>query len=97
MRARNWRRESEADLVNFVACALTALTMPHWRRGHPFLAINGNKPGVGKSTLARVLGVLVEGEEPPTVTWLPDDAEFEIGSQMTRFALVDEQHVGIEL
>jgi len=51
--------------------------MPHWGRGHPFLATNGNKPGVGKTTLARVLGVLVEGSDPNTVSYTTDDAEFE--------------------
>jgi len=71
----HWK--AEADLVNFVGVLLTALTMPHWGRGHPFLAINGNKPGVGKTTLARVLGVLVEGSDPNTVSYTTDDAEFE--------------------
>ena len=71
----HWK--SEADQVNFVGVLLTALTMPHWGRGHPFLAINGNKPGVGKTTLARVLGVLVEGADPNTVSYSHDDAEFE--------------------
>ncbi|MEQ1501922.1 MAG: hypothetical protein ABMB14_06810 [Myxococcota bacterium] len=71
----HWKEE--ADRVNFVGALLTALTMPHWGRGHPFLAVNGNKPGVGKSTLARVLGVLVEGAEPNTVSYAADEAEFE--------------------
>ncbi len=71
----HWK--GEADRVNFVGALLTALTMPHWGRGHPFLAVNGNKPGVGKSTLARVLGVVVEGGEPNTVSYVPDEAEFE--------------------
>jgi len=74
---QDFRFKSEADLVNFVGVLLTAVTMPHWGRGHPFLAINGNKPGVGKTTLARVLGVIVEGAEPSTVSYVPDDAEFE--------------------
>lgn len=71
----HWK--AEADLVNFVGALVTAITMPHWGRGHPFLAINGNKPGVGKSTLARTLGVIVEGTEPNTVSYTHDDAEFE--------------------
>ena len=71
----HWK--GEADLVNFVGAMLTALTMPHWGRGHPFLAVNGNKPGVGKTTLACVLGVIVEGVEPSTVSYVPDDGEFE--------------------
>ncbi|MES2645076.1 MAG: hypothetical protein V4850_36655 [Myxococcota bacterium] len=65
------------DMVNFIGALLTALTMPHWGRGHPFLAINGNRPGVGKSTLARVLGVMAEGTEPTTVSFSPNDDEFE--------------------
>ncbi|MCK6529684.1 hypothetical protein L6R50_19735 [Myxococcota bacterium] len=74
---RDFAWKGEADPVNFIGVLLTALTMPHWLRGHPFLAINGNKPGVGKSTLARVLGILVEGQEPATISFVPDDAEFE--------------------
>lgn len=65
------------DMVNFIGALLTALTMPHWGRGHPFLAINGSKPGVGKSTLARVLGVVAEGTEPTTVTFSANEEEFE--------------------
>ena len=74
---RDFHWKAEADRSNFVGALLTALTMPHWGRGHPFLAINGNKPGVGKSTLARVLGVVVEGAVPSSVSFTPDDAEFE--------------------
>ncbi|MDP2313860.1 MAG: hypothetical protein Q8P41_13215 [Pseudomonadota bacterium] len=65
------------DMVNFIGALLTALTMPHWGRGHPFLAINGNRPGVGKSTLARVLGVMAEGTEPTTVSFSSNEEEFE--------------------
>ena len=74
---RDFHWKGEADLVNFVGALITALTIPMWGRGHPFLAVNGNKPGVGKTTLARVLGVLVEGSEPSTVSYVPDEAEFE--------------------
>ena len=69
--------KEEVDRVNFIGALLTAVTMPHWGHGHPFLAINGNKPGVGKSTLARVLGVVAEGQPPSTVSWTKDDGEFE--------------------
>lgn len=70
--------KEEADRVNFLGALLTTVTMPMWTRGHPFVAINGNKPGVGKSTLARVLGIVSEGgAEPSTVSWCPEEAEFE--------------------
>lgn len=66
------------DRINFLGALLTTITMPMWTRGHPFVAINGNKPGVGKSTLARLLGLLSEGgTEPSTVSWCPDEGEFE--------------------
>ena len=71
----HWK--DEADRVGFIGALITAITMPHWGRGHPFLAINGNKPGVGKSTLARVLGVIVEGHTPHSLTFTKDDAELE--------------------
>lgn len=69
--------KDEADRVNMVGALLTMLTIAHWTRGHPFLAINGNKPGVGKSTLARVLAAIVEGQAPPTVSYVANDEEFE--------------------
>ncbi len=71
----HWK--AEADQVNFVGALLTALTMPAWGRGHPFLAVNGNKPGVGKSTLTAVLAAIVEGAVPSTVSFISDDTEFE--------------------
>lgn len=71
----HWK--SEADLVNFVGGLLTAITMPNWGHGHPFLPVNGNKPGVGKSTLIAVLAVIVEGAVPSTVSYTPDETEFE--------------------
>ncbi|MCB9779712.1 MAG: hypothetical protein H6742_14200 [Alphaproteobacteria bacterium] len=69
--------KEEADRVNLVGALLTMLSIPHWTRGHPFLAINGNKPGVGKSTLGRVLAAIVEGQAPPTVSYVANDEEFE--------------------
>ena len=71
----SWK--DEADRVNLIGALLTMLTIAHWTRGHPFLAINGNKPGVGKSTLARVLAAIVEGQAPPTVSYVANDEELE--------------------
>ncbi len=69
---------TEVDRVNVIGALLTTLTMPMWTRGHPFVAINGNKAGVGKSTLARLIALLAEGgDEVSTVSWCPDDGEFE--------------------
>lgn len=73
----DFRWKADADRVNFVGAMLTGLTMPHWSLGHPFLAINGNKPGVGKSTLANVLAIVTEGALPSAITLTANDEEFE--------------------
>ncbi len=73
----DFKWKAEADRVNFIGALLTGLTMPLWALGHPFLAINGNKPGVGKSTLATVLAVVTEGEVPSAITLTANDEEFE--------------------
>lgn len=52
--------EEEVDRVNANGAMLTTLTMPMWKRGHPFVAINDNSAGVGKSTLARVIALVAE-------------------------------------
>jgi hypothetical protein len=69
--------KEEADRVNVIGALLTMLSIPQWTRGHPFLAINGNKSGVGKSTLAQVLAVIIEGRLPATVTYVPREEELE--------------------
>jgi hypothetical protein len=73
----DFKWQGEVDRVNFVGALLTGLTMPHWPYGHPFLAINGNKPGVGKGTLANVLALVTDGELPSSITLTANDEEFE--------------------
>jgi len=69
--------KSGGDRVNFIGMLITAITMPNWIDGHPFIAFNGNKPGVGKSLLAKILSVVVDGKRPGTVSFNPNDEEFE--------------------
>ena len=66
-----WR--ADCDRANFLGMLLTALTMPHWVNGHPFIAFNGNKPGVGKTLLAKILSIVVDGRMPSTVSFNPND------------------------
>jgi hypothetical protein len=73
----DFKWKDEVDRVNFVGALLTGLTMPHWPYGHPFLAINGNKPGVGKGTLANVLALVTDGDVPSSITLTANDEEFE--------------------
>ena len=74
---RGFHWKGDADRVGFIGALLTMLTIPHWTRGHPFVVVNGNKPGVGKSTLARVLAAIIEGATPPTISYNTNDEEFE--------------------
>ncbi|HOX22552.1 MAG TPA: bifunctional DNA primase/polymerase, partial [Elusimicrobiales bacterium] len=71
----SWK--SVTDMVNYLGMLLTGFTMPHWPGKHPMTAYNGNKPGVGKSTAARIVGIILEGKVPVTLTFNPNDEEFE--------------------
>lgn len=68
--------KSESDRVNYLGLLITAVTMPHWIGKHPLAVFNGNKPGVGKSLLARVLGLVVDGSQR-TISYSANDEEFE--------------------
>ena len=41
------------------------------------MAINANKSQVGKSTLARILGIILGGEVPKSISYKPNQEEFE--------------------
>ncbi|MBW3599306.1 MAG: hypothetical protein KY475_18805 [Planctomycetes bacterium] len=50
---------SDADVANFVGAMLTGLLMASFvERGKPVCLLDGNQPGVGKTLLVRVTGVL---------------------------------------
>lgn len=79
-------KDPVVDRANFVGALLTALTMPLWGDGHPMVGFNGNKPGVGKSTLATILTMVAEGGRSRTLSYTRDEDEFEkrIGSALDR-------------
>ena len=68
--------KTDADLANLVGFLLTALLVSRYvETGKPIALINGNQPGVGKSLIARVVGVLADGVDPPLVPFTPDEEE----------------------
>jgi hypothetical protein len=68
--------ETDADLVNAVAMLLTGVLMNHLvSAGKPVFIINGNQHGVGKTLLARVAGLVLDGAEPPPVHHTQDEDE----------------------
>ena len=69
--------KDNADRVNFMGILLTAVTMPSWVGRHPFVVVNGNRPGVGKTALARMVGILSDAAIPRTIGYTASDDEFE--------------------
>lgn len=75
MQEMNWKTAS--DKAGFIAMLLTGLTMPLWIGIHPHLVINGNQPGVGKTLLAKILGIIVENKMPAIIRYESWESEFE--------------------
>jgi len=71
----NWKEPS--DCANFIGVIITGLTIDKWIGHHPLVALNGNKSQVGKSTLAKMLGIILGGFIPSTVSYNSNQAEFE--------------------
>lgn len=69
--------QSPADRANFIGALLTAITWPSWTDGHAMVAINGNRPGTGKTTLAMLLAIVADGREVETCTFTANDEELE--------------------
>jgi hypothetical protein len=67
---------SHADLVNAVAALVTALLLDRFvERPKPLVLVDGNQPGLGKTLLARVLGILLDGIEPRLIHFTMDEEE----------------------
>ena len=67
---------SPADLVAAVAAMLTGLLANHFVASSKALVlVDGNQPGLGKTLLARVLGLILDGADPRLIHYAPDDEE----------------------
>jgi hypothetical protein len=67
---------SNADLANAVGMMLTGMLMSHHTETlHPLGLLDGNQPGVGKTMLARTLGMLLDGKDPQLINYTPNDEE----------------------
>src|SRR5205823_11836795 len=72
-------------LANALALLLTALLVGRYVRvGKPVALIDGNQPGLGKTLLARVVGVLMDGHDPTLMRYTADEEELQkrIGAQL---------------
>ena len=70
-------RDKKADLPNFLGILLTAVLMQRFIGKHPAIVINGNQPCLGKTLLASLIAILVDGHPPYPITYTSDGAEFE--------------------
>ena len=69
--------KSPADLVNTIGALLTGLLMSRFvDPGKPILKLDGNQPELGKTWLARVIGILFVGVDPQLIHYLSNDDEF---------------------
>jgi hypothetical protein len=67
---------ADADNVNAVGALLTGLLANHFLTTSKALVLmDGNQPGIGKTWLARSLGIILDGAEPDILHYTPDDEE----------------------
>lgn len=65
-----------ADAANAVAVMLTGMLSLHFvRDGKPLFTIDGNQAGVGKTLVARVCSVVLDGIDPKLIDYSPDEEE----------------------
>ncbi len=66
----------DADLANAVAFLLTVMLVDRFVAvGKPIALIDGNQPGLGKTLLGRVIGILMDGVDPAVIGFTTDDEE----------------------
>ncbi len=68
---------SPCDRTNYLAMLLTTITMPMFVGAKPAVLFSGNQPGLGKSILAQIIAILRDGHPTVTVSYNPNDEEFE--------------------
>lgn len=68
--------DSDSDLVSYLALLLQMLLNLHFARtGKPVGVINGNQPGVGKTLLMSVAGILADGTPPRLIPYTSNEEE----------------------
>lgn len=85
---RDFCFKEPADRTNFMGVLLTTVLMPHFIGSKPAAIFNGNQPELGKSILAQTIAVLRDGQFTETLSYNPNDEEFEkrIGAAVRRGA-----------
>ena len=72
----NFCFRSPADVVAAVAAMITGLLANRFAAvGKAIVLIDGNQPGLGKTLLARVIGIILDGGDPRAIHFTLDDEE----------------------
>ena len=59
-----------------VAVFITGLLVTHFiLNGKPIVLLDGNQPGLGKTLLVRVIGIVLDGIDPQLIHYTSDDEE----------------------
>ena len=67
---------ADPDVVNTIGAFLTGLLPAHFRHiGKGLILLDGNQPGVGKTLLARTIGVVLDGDDPRLTSFSADEEE----------------------
>jgi hypothetical protein len=67
----------DADLANAVGLLLTGLLVTVFAGDKPVAVVDGTQAGLGKSLLARVAGVVLDGTDPRLIHYTSDDEELQ--------------------
>ena len=68
--------KEDADVANAVAVFITGLLVTHFIiNGKPVILLDGNQPGLGKTLLVRVIGIVLDGIDPQVIHYTSNDEE----------------------
>jgi hypothetical protein len=69
---------ADADVANTIGLMLTGLLIDHFViPGKAIALVDGNQPGLGKTLLVRVIGLVLDGVDPRTIHFTHDDEELQ--------------------
>ena len=80
--------KDDGSRTNYLGMLLTTVLIPRFIGSKPAALFNGNQPGLGKTILAQIIATFRDGRLAETVTYNPNDEEFEkrLGSLVRRGA-----------
>ena len=65
-------------MANTVAVLITGILITHFIiNGKPVVLLDGNQPGLGKTLLVRVIGIVLDGMDPRTIHYTAEEEELQ--------------------